>query len=154
MADDKDDISSKIDGLSTCVIEQRTLFRAHCEQYKEDHRQLVSDIKDLTQAQHTTNERLIEYNALLKVHIEGVQQLREMNELLRKQIENDRIATAASNEKMNDRLNEVLTPLRLAKRISRIAGWAITGAQWIAFISAGGGLLYGLAKLAWKIFVN
>ena len=103
------------------------------------------NLSSLTETLGGINDRLIDYNKSLAEHIAGVEELRNMNALIRREIEQ---RDQATNEKMRELEAKAAT-------LDKPRQWAISTAKaavWITSVTAAGGAVWmALEKLS-KLF--
>jgi chromosome segregation ATPase len=132
IADTQDKQASSIEALKESVIRQEISLETHIDQT----RQMNSKISDI-------NDRLSEYNAQLQIHIAGVQQLKEMNTLIREELKQREkeleIKLSEAHEKINSRLEVAEEPIKWLKT-------AGVYAKWVGSIGSAIGMIYVLVK--------
>lgn len=76
-------IDDRVREIERHTVEQKTQLGEHIKQERtiyNDVKQLGKDTSEIKTFHYKINERLQDYNDQLKIHIEGVQQLKAMNE--------------------------------------------------------------------------
>lgn len=139
----------KIDAIKNEVQIHRESFQEHQRAQRDrydDFKSCLSRIlekneiieSELTQA----NSKLADYNTQLQIHIQGVIQLKEMNQLLREEIKIFREKTDAEVKEINSRLADVETPFKWINTTSSFAEKAFTILKFAAIIA----VLFGAGK--------
>lgn len=112
----QDKHSEAIEALKESVIRQEVTLESHMEQDRE----MASQI-------YAINDKLGEYNAQLQIHIAGVQQLKEMNILIREELKQREkeliLKLETTNKEMDKRLEVAEEPIKWFKTAGRYAAW-------------------------------
>lgn len=149
-----DKLEVKIDAIKTEMEMHREAFQEHQRTQRDRYDDFKNSLSQILQ-QNTiieneladANTKLADYNTQLQIHIQGVQQLKEMNSLLREEIKIFREKTDAEVKEINVRLQEVEVPFKWLSTTSSFAEKAYSVIKFIAVIA----LLFGVGKGFWDL---
>jgi hypothetical protein len=156
----KDDSNStlevKIDAIKTEMEIHRESFKEHqrtqrdrYDDFKTSLNTILKQNEDIENGLADANEKLSDYNTQLQIHIQGVLQLKEMNQLLREEIKIFREKTDVEVKEINARLQSVEVPFKWADTTANFAEKAFTILKFIALLTVifgGGAGIWSLIK--------